>query len=66
MITSDCPQQQAFMKRLNEIIKLHGFGDSLRSDVYDIYFSENYCNFVNLWCPTFKEYKGAHIVEESE
>lgn len=65
MITSDCPQQQAFIQKLNKLLELQKECDfAFSNDSFDN-FQEYYIYLVNGWCPTFKEYKGAHIVEEN-
>jgi len=65
MITSDCPQQQAFIFQLNNLFDLYHKAEILEAPYYDEIFDMNRVDFVNRWCPTFKQYKGAHITEKN-
>ena len=57
-----CPRQKAFVKHLDEL--LSAYYDSMK-DVWSVdeqdsfinVFSKKKKSFVNLWCPTLKEYE---------
>lgn len=56
-----CPKQQAFMDQLDLLIAtaIVTFKDHFDVDTQDNYISvyqREYKNFVNLWCPTTKDY----------
>lgn len=57
-----CPMQTAFVKKLDELIEMYADAhrDHFSIDEQDSKFkkfSEHKRQFVNLWCPTCKEYE---------
>lgn len=57
-----CPRQSAFVKLLDELLSIHRECNKDRFSVDETYklmdeFSQKKKHFVNLWCPTFKEYE---------
>lgn len=57
-----CPRQTAFIKQLDELLIAYydAFKDRFfvsESDEYIEKFAKKKKHFVNLWCPTLKEYE---------
>jgi hypothetical protein len=63
MITTDCPRQKAFISELKDLISLSDSEHIFGCDSEQIY-QEEFCAFVNKWCPNFKPFKGCHQNEE--